>query len=64
LAFEKILEILKDGKWHQTSQIIKAVNIPVNQANEILQFYEKFNFIRYDRFKTKIAIDKKLKEIL
>jgi hypothetical protein len=64
LAFEKILELLKDGKWHETNQVIKAINIPVNQVNEILQFYEKFNFIRFNRFKTKIAIDQKLKKIL
>ena len=64
LAFEKILDILKDGKWHQTSQVIKAANMPINQVNEILQFYERFNFIKYNRFKTKIVIDPKLKQIL
>lgn len=64
LSAEDILELLKDGQWHDISEIAKTLNRPERLIKEVLNFYERFDFIELDRMRKKVAIDQKMRELL
>lgn len=60
---EGVLELLKDGQWHDISEIATTLNQPEKPIKIILRFYKKFDFIEFDKMKKKVAIDPKIREL-
>jgi len=63
LLADDILELLKDGQWHDISEIVTKLNQPEKPIKEILRFYKEFDFIELDRTKKKVVIDPKIREL-
>ena len=61
---EDVLELLKDGRWHDVSEVVNTLNRPEETIEEVLRFYEKFDFIQFDGMRKKILIDPKIRELV
>jgi len=64
MSLDDILTLLKDNQWHDTEQISKTLNQSEESIKVILDFYERFSFIRFDKGRTKVAIDPKVYELI
>ena len=63
LSPDDILEMLKDSQWHDIIEIAKTLNQPEKPIEEVLHFYEKFDFIRFDKVRKKVMIDPEVREL-
>ena len=63
MSTDDILEMLKDSQWHNIEEIAEALNQPEKPIEEILHFYEKFDFIQFDKMRKKVLIDPKIREL-
>ena len=48
-AIEEILELLKDGKWHDLNEIIKETRLTRSRLEKITNFLAEYNFIQLDK---------------
>lgn len=57
-AIDEILEVLNDGKWHDSKQIMEKSGLPEFKIQMILSFLAEYNFVELDkkRQKTKLAV--------
>lgn len=60
---EDIFELLKDNQWHNIREVVETLNQPEKTVEEVLRFYEKFDFIQFDRTRKKVLIDPKILEL-
>lgn len=61
---DEVMEILKDGKRHNLSEIAKRLKRTQKQTEEILQFLAKCNFATFDWKNNTVMIDSGLKELI
>ena len=60
---DNILELLKDNQWHDLREIADTLDQPEKTIEEVLHFYEKFDFIKLDRTRKKALINPKIREL-
>ena len=60
---DDMLELLKDGQWHNVNEIMKILNQEEELISRILYFYEDYGFIEFNKKRNKVAIDPKIKEL-
>lgn len=59
-----VLEILKDGKWHNFEEIEQKTKTDETQVLQIAEFLQDYNFIIIDASKKRAKIDRTAKEFL
>jgi hypothetical protein len=60
----RILEILGDGKWHETEQLKQLMGLGDCEILEITDFLGKYDFAQVDDDKKRVRIAKDFKKIL
>jgi hypothetical protein len=60
----RLLEILGDGKWHETYQLRQLMGLSDCEVEEITDFLEKYDFAEVDGAKKRVKINKDFKKIL
>jgi hypothetical protein len=60
----RLLEILGDGKWHDTDQLTTLMELSNWELFEITDFLGKYNFAQIDDNKKRVRIAKDFKKIL
>jgi len=46
---EKLIELLKDGKWHSLEEIAEKTEASLEKLEELLKTLSEYQLIRYDR---------------
>jgi hypothetical protein len=60
----RILEILGDGKWHETEQLKQLMGLGDCEILEITDFLGEYDFAQVDDDKKRVRIAKDFKKIL
>jgi hypothetical protein len=60
----RLLEILGDGKWHETDQLRQLMDLSDCEVQEITDFLGKYDFAQVDDDKKRVKINKDFKKIL
>jgi len=60
----RLLEILGDGKWHDTDQLKELMGLSDTEVDEITDFLGKYDFAQVDEAKKRVRINKDFKKIL
>ena len=60
----RLLEILSDGKWHETDQLRQLMDLSDCEVQKITDFLGKYDFAEVDDANKRVRINKDFKEIL
>lgn len=60
----RLLEILGDGKWHETDQLRQLMGLSDCEVEEITDFLGKYDFAEVDETRKRVRINKDFKKIL
>jgi len=60
----RLLEILSDGKWHETDQLRQLMDLSDCEVQEITDFLGKYDFAEVDDANKWVRINKDFKKIL
>jgi hypothetical protein len=60
----RLLEILGDGKWHETDQLKQMMDLSDCEVQEITDFLGKYDFAQVDDGKKRVKINRDFKRIL
>lgn len=60
----RLLEILGDGKWHETEQLRQMMDLSDCEMQEIADFLGKYDFAEVDDAKRRVRVNKDFKKIL
>jgi hypothetical protein len=60
----RLLEIIGDGKWHETDQLKQLMNLSDCEVEEITDFLGKYDFAQVDDAKKRVKINRYFKKIL
>jgi uncharacterized protein with GYD domain len=60
----RILEILGDGKWHETDQLKQLMELSDCKVEEITDFLGKYDFAQVDEANRRVRINRYFKKIL
>ncbi len=52
---DRMLELLRDSKWHSLDEIKNEIPVSADQLNEILSFLQDQSFINRDNEKLRIT---------
>jgi len=61
---DEVMEILKDGKRHNLSEIAKRLKRTQKKTEEILQFLAECDFATFDHKNNTAIIDPELRELI
>jgi hypothetical protein len=53
-AIDGLFGLLQDLRWHEVPEVVGALSLPTPNAEKILEFLGRFNFIEYDGKKARI----------
>jgi hypothetical protein len=59
-----ILEMLSDGKWHETKELQQQAEIDEYQMQEVTKFLNEFDFVKAVRANKKVRISESYQELL
>jgi len=59
-----ILELLGDGKWHGTEELLLRLGLNEQKLQEITAFLNKYDFVKIDDKNRKVKINKDFKKLL
>ena len=59
-----VLEVLKDGEWHEIEELQQLVELNENQVHEIAAFLYEYDFATMDIINKKVKINKYFREFL
>jgi predicted transcriptional regulator len=62
--FTVILELLGDGKWHGTEELLLRAELNEQKLQEITGFLSKYGFVKVDVKSRKVKINKDFKKLL
>ena len=60
----KLLEIIGDGKWHETDQLKQFIDLSDCEMQGITDFLGKYDFAEVDDHNKRVRINKDFKRIL
>ena len=58
------LELLKDSKWHEKTELQKILEFDEQQIQEIMAFLIEYNLVEMDHEKEKVRLNKDFRKIL
>jgi hypothetical protein len=61
---DKLLDALKDGRWHRTEDVQHATRLDAEKTKLILSFMNTFKFIETDKKTNKIRLSRLTKQFL
>lgn len=59
-----ILELLSDGKWHGTEELLLSVGLSAREFREITGFLSKYGFVEVDEKNRKVRVDRDFQRLL
>jgi DNA-binding IclR family transcriptional regulator len=59
-----ILDLLSDGKWHGTEELLLRAGLSERKLREITGFLSKYGFVRVDVKSGKVKINRDFKKLL
>jgi DNA-binding IclR family transcriptional regulator len=59
-----ILELLSDGKWHGTEELLLRLGLNEQKLQEITAFLNRYDFVKIDDKNRKVKINKDFKKLL
>jgi len=59
-----ILELLSDGKWHGTEELLLSVGLGAREFREITGFLSKYGFVEVDEKNRKVRVDRDFQRLL
>ena len=59
-----LLEILGDGKWHNTNQLEQLMGISDYEMQEITKFLSQYDFVEIDEGTRRVRINRDFQKIL
>jgi len=60
----KLLEILRDGKWHETDELQQSMDLTECELEEITDFLGKYDFAEVGDKGRRLRVNKDFKKIL
>ena len=63
-AIDDVVELLKDGKWHNLKELAKNLQIEQQKLKQIIRFLKNSGFIRLDKKQEKALISSDLKKTI
>jgi len=60
----RLLEILGDGKWHETDELRQLMDLRDCEVFEITDFLGKYDFAEVDHLKKRVRVNRDFKRIL
>jgi hypothetical protein len=64
IAIDKLLDSLKDGRWHSAEEVQQASGLDARRTKLILSFMNEFNLIQTDKKTNKIRLSRLTKQFL
>ena len=58
------LELLKDSKWHEKTELQKSLELDEQQTQEIMAFLNEYNLVKMDHEKEKVRLNRDFKKLL
>lgn len=58
------LELLRDGKWHQTEELMLSLNLNKDKIRELTSFFNAYNLAKVDGKNGRVRINSDLKKFL
>ena len=58
------LELLRDGKWHQTEELMLSLNLNKDKIQELTSFLNAYNLATVDGKNGRLRINSDLKKLL
>ena len=58
-----ILEILSDGKWHRTEELLICVGLNENKLQEVKSFLKCYDFVQVNEKSGKVKINKDFQKL-
>jgi len=59
-----ILDILSDGKWHGTEELLLRLELNEHKLEEVTTFLNNYDFVKVDRKSGKVKINKDFQKLL
>lgn len=59
----KLLDILEDGKWHQTDNLGQIIDLKDHEVQEITDFLGKYSFVEVDENRKRMRINRDFRKI-
>ena len=64
MASEKLFETIKDGAWHNLTELAEQLGIPIDKLVEYARFLHKKGIAKYEETTQKIQIEPEWKTLL
>ena len=64
MTIEKLFALLKDGEWHNLTDLSDQINVQIDKLTEFLQFLSKHGIIYYDNKAHRIKIEPEWQNLL
>jgi DNA-binding IclR family transcriptional regulator len=61
---DKLLEALRNGRWHKTEELQKATGLDTRKTKLILAFMNEFNLIETDKKTSQVRLSRLTKQFL
>jgi hypothetical protein len=59
-----VLEMLSDGEWHTLQRIRRRMKLTDEQIQQIAQFLDEYEFVKFDEAKNEIKIEEVVRKFL
>jgi DNA-binding IclR family transcriptional regulator len=63
-AVDDVVELLRDGEWHNLQDLAKNLKLNQQELHEIIQFLQNLDLIRIDEKQQKAQINIELKRLI
>jgi hypothetical protein len=60
----KLLEIIRDGKWHEAEELQRSMDLTDCEVQEITEFLGMYDFAEVDEDGKRLRVNKDFKKIL
>ena len=59
-----MLDILSDGKWHGTEELLLRLELNEHKLQEVTTFLNNYDFVKIDKKNRKVKINKDFQKLL
>ena len=60
----QVLDLLSDGKWHQTGDLLPKLGFDEYELHEVTAFLNRYGFIKVDAENGRIKINNEFRKLL
>jgi hypothetical protein len=58
------LELLSDGKWHGTGELLLKLKLDEHKLQEVMAFLSNYSFVKVDKKNGKVRINKDVQKLV